>query len=193
MKATVIALIFIIVFSSSLYANEILKPEPHEFTAKVSSVRLNTQLISQGKNQDDHVSVHVSSIILNKPLQITDVRNAKPHSLSEINTIISYTKANTEGSAEDILSYWSPGERAEKSKLLSDPKIFNKNREYHQKHPGLVVIGLIFQADTTSVLVERHGSVLGVTLREGGGKYYLTDNPSNDLELAIIEASFANE
>ena len=57
------------------------------------------------------------------------------------------------------------------------------------KHSGLVVVGLVRHKDSISVLQGKR-AVLGITMIEDNGKFYLVEKPKNDLELAIIEASF---
>lgn len=187
--ASTIAMLMYLSFP--LLAEEPPKPNEHEFSALVSSVRLNSQLISQGKKHSDEVSVSVPTILFKEPLFIADVRNARPHSLDEVNTLIAYTKANIEGSAKDILSFWTPEERNEKAKLLNDSDIFKANREYHNDNPSLTIVGLVFQNTTTSLLRRNFGGIMGVTVKKIDEEYFITDNPSNDLELAIIEASFS--
>jgi len=188
----------VITFAASailpLYADaaEIQTPQPKAFTAKVANVRLSARLATQGKKQDDTVAVTVPAIIFAKPIEIADARSVNKHAIPEVDTLIQYTKANIHGSAEEILSFWLPEERAGKSALLSQPKIFQANRDYHMKSPGLSIIGLVFQSQTTSVLIKRSAGVVGVTLARKDSRFYLTDHPSNDLELAIIESSFTS-
>lgn len=186
---TIIAILSFLSFP--LHAEDVYTPKNHEFQALVSSVRLNTELIAQGKKQSDEVSVTVPAILFDEPLRIADVRNVLPHSLKEINTLIAYTKANIEGSAEDVLSFWAVDERKEKAELLSDPDMFKANRDYHNKYPGLTIVGLVFQDTTTSVLMERFGRIMGITVKKENGNFYVTDRPHNDLDLAIIEASLS--
>ncbi len=167
------------------------EPRDHEFRALVSSIRLNSDLIAQGKKQDDEATVTLPAILFESPLRIDDVRNTDPHSREEINTVVSYTRANLEGTVSDILSFWMPEEREAKSALLKDPNIFKKNREYHEGEPGLTLIGLIFQERTTSVLVRRSRGVIGINLVAVEGGFRLTDHASDDLEVAIVEASLS--
>ena len=178
------------IFSANVDSAEIPTPRPHVFTAKVANVRLSARLLSQGKKPEDMVSISVPAIIFAQPMEIGDVRSANTHSMPEVDTVIRYMKANIDGNVQVILSFWLPEERAEKSKLLSQPSMFQANRDYFTKNPGLSVIGLVFQTRTTSVLIKRPAGALGVTLVKKDGRLYLTDHPSNDLELAIIEASF---
>lgn len=177
-----------------LYADaaEIPTPQPKAFTAKAANVRLNVRLATPTKKLDDTVAVTVPAIIFAKPIEIADVSGVNKHSIPEVDTLIQYTRANIHGSAEEILSFWLPEERTGKSALLSQPKIFQANRDYHMKVPGLAIIGLVFQPQTTSVLIRRAGGVVGITLAKKDGRFYLTDHPSNDLELAVIESYFAS-
>lgn len=177
-----------------LYADgaEIPTPQPKAFTAKVANVRLNARLATPAKKLDDTVAVTVPAIIFAKPIEIADVSSVNKHAIPEVDTLIQYTKANIHGSAEEILSFWLPEERTGKSALLSQAKIFQANRDYHMKNPGLAIIGIVFQSQTSSVLIKRAGGVVGVTLAKKDGRFYLTDHPSNDLELAVIESSFTS-
>jgi len=190
MKIITFPLVMGMLLLSSICEGKEYQPKSHKYTAKVSTIRLNSLLIDKGKKQDDVVEVNVASIILDPPLEIKDARKAPRHSIPEINTLVNYTVANIEGSVKDLISFWAPEERAEKEKLMDNPKIFNANRKYHKKNPGLNIVGIVYQKETSSILIERHGSVTGVTFRKSGNKYYLTDKPTDDLELAIIEASF---
>ena len=165
-------------------------PQPKTFTAKVVNIRLNAKLATPDKKPDGTVDVTVPAVIFTKPVEIADVRSINMHAIPELDTIIQYTKANIQGSEKEILSFWLPDERAGKSALLGQAKIFQANRDFHTKYPGLGVIGLVFQSQTSSVLIRRAGRVMAVSLNKKDGQLYLTDHPSNDLELAVIEASF---
>lgn len=181
--------------SSSVYAGDAPKKELKVFTAKVSDVRLQATLLEKGKSLDDSVSVKVPAIIFNKPIKIVDVRKAQRYHVIEIDTLISYLKANIEGSAVDMASFWAPNERKEQLADMSDPEMFKKNRSYRQEYPGLTILGIIYQDKTMSVLTRETDPnpifpTLGITFIKIDGKLYLTNHPSNDLELAIIEASF---
>ena len=189
-------LIFLLIFlSSSVYAEDIPKKEIKVFTAKVSDVRLQGTLQEQGKGLDDTVSVKVPSIIFRKPIKIADVRKAQRYQVPEIDTLISCLKANIDGSAQDIAAFWAPSEKKEKLADMSDPEILNKTHSYYREYPGLIILGIIYQDKTMSVLTKETDPnpllpALGITLTKIDGKLYLTNHPSNDLELAIIEASF---
>ena len=73
-------------------------------------------------------------------------------------------------------------------------KYFEKNREMMAKHPGLTILAIVRHGDgSISVLQQRSSkTVFGVTLFEKDGRLYLRDMPEDDLELAIIEASFVD-
>lgn len=169
---------------------DIQTPQPTAFTAKAANVRLNARIAAPEKKPDGTVAVTVPAIIFPNPIEIADVSIAKKQAIPEVDTLIQYTKANLHGGAEEIVNFWLPEERASKSALMSQAKIFQANRDFHLKYPGLAFIGLVFQSQTTSVLIRRAGRVFGVTLMKKDGRLYLTDHPSNDLELAVIEASF---
>jgi len=165
------------------------EPEPREFRAVVSAVRLNSELIAQGKKLDDDVTVTLPAIFFEPSLVISDVRDFQSHARDEVNLVVGYTRANLEGQASDILAFWAPDERADKSELLDDPEIFKNNRELHLRNPGLTILGLVFQDSTVTVLLKRSNMVLGINLVSAEDRFFLTDHPSDDLEIAIVEAS----
>jgi hypothetical protein len=189
----IITILLLSASTISSYANELHKSQ-HTFNAKVSNVRLNALLISQGKKPTDQVSTNLSAVIFEQPMNIQDVRSFTPKStVAEIDTLIRYSKANIEGSVQDIVSFWSPEERAKKTELLARPDIFKANREYSQKNPNLVILGLVYQSGSSSILLKKHNRVIGVSFHMKNNQLFLTDKPSNDLELAIVEASYSNE
>jgi hypothetical protein len=180
---------------SSAYADDLPKKELKVFTAAVSDVRLQGTLQEQGKKLDDIISVKVPAIIFNKPIKITDVRKAKRYQVPEIDILISYLKANIDGSAQDMAAFWAPSEQKEMLEDMSNPEMFKKNRSYRQEYPGLTILGIIYQDKTMSVLTRETDPnpilpAIGITMIRIDGKLYLTNHPNNDLELAIIEASF---
>jgi hypothetical protein len=185
----------LILLSSSIYAEELPPKEYHVFTAKVSDVRLQGTLVEQGKSLDDTVSVKILAILFKKPIKIADVRKAQTYNIPELDTLISYLKDNISGSAKDMAAYWAPDEQKEMLADMSNPEMFNRNRKYRQNYPGLTVLGMVFQDRTITVLTKEtdRNSVfpaLGVTFIRIEGRLYLTNRPTNDLEIAIIEASF---
>ncbi len=163
----------------------------HEFTAKVSNVRLQSQLIESGKSNDDFVTVKVSAILYPEPIVIEDVRKATTLNLQEeIKFLVDYTKANIEGNPEEIAAYWAPSIREEKMIMIR--KYYEKNKEIMAKSPGLTISAIV-RHGKDSISVIKHLSekiVIGVAIIEKDGRLFLTDKPKNDLELAIIEASF---
>ena len=159
------------------------------FQALVKNVRLQSELIKQGKSNTDEVSVEVPAILFDQPIEIADVRNTNESFGPEIDFLVAYTKANIEGSKSDILSYWHASAKGGIRQMLENAELFEKNQAYMARNPGLVVVGLVKHKDSISVLQSR-GSVLGITLKEENGKLYLVEKPKDDLELAIVEASF---
>ncbi|MCH7928269.1 MAG: hypothetical protein IID03_09870 [Candidatus Dadabacteria bacterium] len=74
--------------------------------------------------------------------------------------------------------------------MVSDPQMFEQNREFFKQNPGVTIIGLIKQKSTRSIPVNENFVVFGINLKQSEGKLYFTNTPDNDLELAIVEASF---
>ena len=164
----------------------------HEFSAKVSNVRLQSRLIESGKSNDDIVTVKLPTILYPEPIVIEDVRKTDSVNLpKEVKFLVDYTKVNLEGSPEEIAAYWAPGIREEK--MITIRKYFEKNRKIMAKRPGLTILAIVRHGDDSISVLQQLSSkiVLGVTIIEKDGRLYLTDIPS-DLELAIIEASFVD-
>jgi hypothetical protein len=132
----------------------------------------------------------VPTIFFDPPIDIKDARDKFQHDIPEINALVHYTAINIDGSLEEVAPLWDPKERADKIKFMSDPEIFKANQNYFKKYPGLNIIGIIYQQETSSILVNMRGSVMGVNFRKVGDQYFITDKPDDDLELAIIEASY---
>lgn len=165
----------------------------HEFSAKVINVRLQSRLIESGKSNDDVVTVKLPVILYPEPIVIEDVRKAGTLDLpKEVKFLVDYTKANLEGSPEEIAAYWAPGIREEKLRMIR--KYFKKNREIMARHPGLTILAIVRHGDDSISVLKQlsNKAVLGVPIIEKDGRLYLTDMPKNDLELAIIEASFVD-
>ena len=163
----------------------------HEFTARVGDVRLQSQLIESGKSNEDLVTVSVSAILYPEPIVIEDVRTVStPNLPEEVNFLVGYTKANLEGSPEEIAAYWAPSVRVEKMETIG--KYYEKNREIVARHPGLTVLAIVKHGDDTKSVINQLSQevVIGVTIFEEDGRLFLMNEPENDLELAIIEASF---
>ncbi len=177
----------LLLFGAPSVAQE--EPREHEFRAAVSAVRLNSELIAHGKKHGDDVTLTLPAIFFEPPLVILDVRKFQLHTRDEVNLVVAYTRANLEGRAPDILAFWAPDEREDKSELLEDPEIFKKNREYHLGNPGLTILGMVFQDSTVTVLLKRSNRVVGINLVRAEDRFFLTDHPNDDLEIAIVEAS----
>jgi hypothetical protein len=185
----ILILICLFLFSGGCDGKE-NKLDTHRFTAKVSAVRLNSQLLDRGEDPNGSVSVEVPTIFFDPPINIKDARNKFHHKIPQINALVHYTAVNIDGSLEDVAPLLDPKERTEKVKFMSDPEIFKANQNYFKKYSGLNIIGIIYQKETASVLVNMRGSVMGVNIRKTDGEYFITDKPDDDLELAIIEASY---
>ena len=186
MKVTISALLLNLILSSVSSAIT----EEHTFTAHVSSVRLSSELIENGKSRDDTASAVVKAVIFEEPLIIPDFRKASEHKNPEINSIIKYHKAMLSEPATEILNLWHPDSKQEKEKLISDTTILEQMKDYYRVNPQISILGVIYQDETSSVLVDMGSFVVGFNLRKQNEDLLLTDYPSNDLELAIIEASF---
>jgi len=180
-----VALIFI---TSSAFA--VASPEENEFSAKVSDVRLSSHLVEKGKTHDSTVSVKAKSVIYEPFLIIPDVSQFHRSDNKEVNIILEYFSSIIRMSPEEVLLKWHPAERDAKKSLIGTPEIFEQMKRYYTDNPKIEIAGVIYQAESASVLVTLRGFTAGHTLREHEGKLYLSDRPSNDLDLAIIEASY---
>jgi len=190
MKKIILSLgILIIIFASNAYSNELVYKDK-TFTARVGNVRLQSELIAQGKTNGDQVSATVPAVIFNKQIVINDVRTVNKSYGPEIDILIKYLKANMEGTKEEVISFWHPSDRQEITEMVSDPQVFEQNKEFFKQNPGITIIGLIKQKSTRSILVNKNFMTFGINLKQSEGKLYFTNTPDNDLELAIVEASF---
>ena len=164
----------------------------HSFTAKVQDVRLSANLLRQGKAKDEKVSVNIPSLMFNPPIYVQDVRKVRQSVSAEVAFIISYLKANAQGQKEKIYEVLVPSYRKEMQGLFDDETIFKRNTAIFEKNPELTVYGQIKQGNSVSVLAKYgpYDFVVGITLVQVDGKLYITDKPTNDLDLAIAEASF---
>lgn len=165
------------------------RAEEQSFSAKVSDVRLSADLMAQGKQPEDQVTVVVGAKMFDPAVDIKDVRTAGKLPVPEIDFLKNYFKANISGSAEEMLAYWHPSDRAEKETMMADPAMLKANRGMFERNPGFVVRGLVFQEGTTAVLVKRGRFSFFFSLIKSGDGFLLTDRPGNDLELAVIEAA----
>lgn len=190
MKKIILSLgILIIIFASNAYSDG-LSYQDKTFTALVANVRLQSELIAQGKTNGDQVSATVPAVIFNKPIVINDVRTVNKSYGPEIAILIKFLKANMEGTKEEVIAFWHPSDKQEITEMVSDPQMFEQNREFFKQNPGVTIIGLIKQKSTRSIPVNENFVVFGINLKQSEGKLYFTNTPDNDLELAIVEASF---
>ena len=162
----------------------------HAFTAQVSKVRLSSQLIESGKSRTSSTTINVKSIIYNPPLNVPNVVESKGHENPEISILISYYASIITESGNEILEYWHPAEREGKKALIGNADVLARMKKHFSANPSLEIVGVVYQKESASVLISLGGFVVGNTLRQDGDKLYLSDKPSDDLELAIIEASF---
>lgn len=177
------------VFPSVTVADQISFSK-EKFTAKVENVRLQSVLVKQGKRSEDIVTVQVNAHMFSPKILIEDVRQETESYGAEVDFLVEYTKVNIEGNVEKILGFWAPDERNHIRKILSDPEIVSRNIDYLERNPGLRIVGIVDQGSTKSILQERSSIVLGVNILRYDGHLYLTNKTANDMELAIIEASF---
>lgn len=164
------------------------------FSAEVDEIRIPPEVDYESLKKKKKINVEVPAILFKKPIVIPDVRKAAKTQHEEINFLIDYTKANLVGTPEDIAAFWLPEERTEKLALFKDKDLFARNRELVQERPGLHVLGIIYQKTTVSVMtLHSEGMTFGINMKKVGSKFYLTDHPTNDLELAVIEAALKNK
>jgi hypothetical protein len=160
---------------------------------RVGDVRLQKLLLDQGKRNDDSVSVTLPAALFDPPIEIADVRNATADHREHIEFLVTYYKAVIEGSKEEIVEFWCPGSQTKVKEMLNDPDLAERSREGVARNPDLVVVGLVKDSGLVSVLQKRSVGVWAVTMASNQGGICLVQNPPNDLDLAIVEASFARE
>ena len=167
----------------------------HEFKAKVDNVRLAGELMKQGKSKEDTVTATVPTLLFIPPKHIKDVRKSNEEFDDEVAFVIEYFKANVEGRKKDIYASLAPNYREEMKKLINDDSIFKRNTDFFKKNPGITIFGVVKQSDTVSVLVMQGNYIFvsAITILKIDGKLYITNKSPNDMELAIIEASFFKE
>ena len=145
MKKIILSLgILIIIFASNTYSDG-LSYQDKTFTALVGNVRLQSELIAQGKTNGDQVSATVPAVIFNKPIVINDVRTVNKSYGPEIAILIKFLKANMEGTKEEVIAFWHPSDKQEITEMVSDPQMFEQNREFFKQNPGVTIIALIKQ------------------------------------------------
>jgi len=141
------------------------------FQALVKNVRLQSELIKQGKSNTDKVSVEVPAFLFDPPIEIVDVRTINKSFGPEIDFLVAYTKANIEGSKSDVLSYWHASAKGGVRQMLENDELFKKNQVYMTKNPGLVVVGLVKHKNSISVLQGKR-AVKDVVQKYGGKNWY---------------------
>jgi len=134
--------------------------------------------------------VTVPALLFEPPIRIDDVREDTGGHGPLVDFLVDYWRANIEADGTAIMAYWCEGERTAIRRLVSDEDMFERNRSILRERPGLTLAGLVRHEDTTSILQRRGRVVVGVTVRTGGAEPCLVQAPGDDLELAIIEASF---
>lgn len=193
MKKLPIVLIIVLIWISAAHA---APATATKFSANTDEIPLpnNVDLDYEKLKKKKKITVEVPAILFKKPLIISDVRKATKTHKDEINFLIDYWRVNIDGTPEDIVSFWLPEERAEKLALFKNPETFTKNREYARENPGLQVLGIIYQKTTISVLTPfTDAMALGINMKKIGNKYFLTDNPTNPLELRIVEVALKDK
>jgi len=115
-------------------------------------VRLQSELIKQGKSNTDKVSIEGPVILFDQPIEIADVRNINESFGPEIDFLVAYTKANIEGSKSDILSYWHASAKGSVRQMLENDALFKMNQAYLGRNTGLVVVGMVRHKNSISVL-----------------------------------------
>ncbi len=186
-------LVLSVLIASILYSCGNAKLKEHSFTAKVSSVRLSSILINQGNSRDSNVAVQVPARMFKEVLEIENFNNAENQGIPEIDRLIEYHKTMSNGTPEQVLDFWLPNEREQKAKTIHNPEMFTQVQAYFSENPRITIHGIIYQNESSSVLLDLGGYVTGHTFRNLNDHYYLSDNPTDDLELAIIEASFVKK
>lgn len=164
--------------------------EDRSFEARVGDVRLQARLVEQGKADDERVRVTVPAAMFEPPVRIDDVRDYGGGDGRLIGFLADYWRANLRGDARAVVEAWCPGARERIRRFVANESLFERNRRALEKRPGLDVLGLVRHRETISILQDRGHTVTGVTVRTADGGPCLVDAPADDLELAIIEASF---
>ena len=103
-----------------------------------------------------------------------------------------YYAANVQGKPADLLAFWEPGRRASLERTFAKPGLWERNRKAMQARRGYSVHGALLQGEVLSLLISRGSPwVLGVNLRAKGASFELVADAPDDLQLAIVEASFS--
>lgn len=169
----------------------LLNPSAHavslnEFSARVGDVRLSGAL---NQPLDQEVTVVAAADIFEGSLRIEDVRLPPALEYQELRRLVAYYQTLMHGSADDILAFWHPEERAQKAASVTDPQKLAATRKYYTTNPSLEIVGMLYQNGSTSVLMTMGSHVIGATLKPYQGQLYLSDQPADDVQLAVVEAS----
>ncbi len=73
---------------------------------------------------------------------------------------------------------------------MRQPGAFRKNRELLEAHPDAVILGVVYQASTASVLLARGRGAVSAPMRRDGDRYFLVSKPDDGWQLAVVEAAF---
>jgi hypothetical protein len=158
-----------------------------KFSAAVDSVRLNSQLLSQGKKHGEVVEISVSGQLYNPPIKILNPLKDCSNKVKTIEFYCLYQRDLTSGNKNAVISKWSSDEQASKKALID--KHWEEIIDSNKSNSEIIVRGIIYQK-TTDILLVGSKSVMGIPLKKSGNSYFMTDKPDNDLELAIVEATF---
>jgi len=174
-------------FASHCFAFDMPKVEKRTFTAKVADISLSA--FSEKGVTDEEVSVTAPSIIFSNPLRIDDVRKVSLFGSPEIDTFVRFRKTLCEGSPDEIVSFWAPKERKGNLEIIYKSNNLDKVHNLCNANPQLTIIGLIFQKDTTAILLKcntKADFVCNMNLVKENERFFLTRFPSNKQDLAII-------
>lgn len=162
-------------------------PELKTFTAERRAVRLNGQL---PQSEEETVTVKAKAIVYNPPLVIPDFTQYKEPLDQAVQFIVDYHKAMVNSGPDDISVMWHSGERSAKKEFLQKKGVLAAMKKHYQSNKQLEIYGIAFQENTLSVLMKLGEYVVSYDILKENGVLKLTDNPDDDLEIAIIEASF---
>lgn len=171
--------------SQQIYAASV--PEPKTFTAERRAIRLNGQL---PPSKEETVTVKAKAIVYNPPLVIPDFTQYKEPLDQAVQFIVNYHKTLVNSGPDDISVMWHSGERNGKKELLEREGVLAAMKKHYQSNKRLEIYGIVYQENTESVPMKLGEYVVSFNIVKENGELKLTDNPDDDLEIAIIEASF---
>lgn len=159
------------------------------FLAPMEHIREARALLKDGFATDDQVEVSERAVVFTPPLVLPDLRTAGAQAYDEVTFVVAYLRTNFAGTAEQMVEYWVPDERAARMKDMRDPDKQKAVRAFFGKFPGITVVAMVQQPTTTTVYISRGKAVQGIHVRRTAERLYLTAKPDNDLSLAIIEGA----